>query len=203
MKIYLTRHGETLWNTQFRFQGGKDSPLTENGIRAAKDLGKAMTDISLDRIYVSPLLRAQRTADFIKGERQIPMVTDSRLTEMFMGDWEGRSIEEVKREQGDKFRQYWEDMVHFQLPGGESFQNVYDRCKSFVQDLKKEEPGHYLVVSHGMTLAFLFEILRGATFETINAPVHIVKGATLSLFSLNNQGQFQEEFFECAPGYLV
>ena len=32
MKLYLIRHGETLFNTQKRVQGWCDSPLTENGI---------------------------------------------------------------------------------------------------------------------------------------------------------------------------
>lgn len=35
-KIYLMRHGETLFNTMDVNQGQCDSPLTENGIRQAK-----------------------------------------------------------------------------------------------------------------------------------------------------------------------
>ncbi|MDC0431347.1 histidine phosphatase family protein [Paracoccaceae bacterium] len=29
--LYILRHGETVWNRQGRFQGRKDSPLTEKG----------------------------------------------------------------------------------------------------------------------------------------------------------------------------
>ena len=36
MKLYLMRHGETLFNTQKRVQGWCDSPLTENGICQAE-----------------------------------------------------------------------------------------------------------------------------------------------------------------------
>ena len=36
MKLYLMRHGETLFNTQKRVQGWCDSPLTENGIWQAE-----------------------------------------------------------------------------------------------------------------------------------------------------------------------
>lgn len=36
--VYLTRHGETIWNTKKLMQGWKDSPLTDKGIKQAKQL---------------------------------------------------------------------------------------------------------------------------------------------------------------------
>ena len=38
MRIYLVRHGETIWNTEGRIQGWKNSNLTEKGIEDAKAL---------------------------------------------------------------------------------------------------------------------------------------------------------------------
>ncbi|NLN47970.1 MAG: histidine phosphatase family protein, partial [Clostridiales bacterium] len=35
LKLYLTRHGQTLWNLEGRFQGWNDSPLSEKGISNA------------------------------------------------------------------------------------------------------------------------------------------------------------------------
>ena len=37
--FYIVRHGETLLNSLGRAQGWSDSPLTDNGKMAAKDLG--------------------------------------------------------------------------------------------------------------------------------------------------------------------
>ena len=37
-KVYITRHGETLWNIEGRMQGWKDSALTEKGIKQAEAL---------------------------------------------------------------------------------------------------------------------------------------------------------------------
>ncbi|WP_411195835.1 phosphoglycerate mutase family protein, partial [Rhizobium sp.] len=40
--IYLLRHGETIWNTLGRFQGQKDSPLTERGIEQAEQMARLL-----------------------------------------------------------------------------------------------------------------------------------------------------------------
>ena len=82
MKIYLTRHGQTQWNKEKRFQGTMDSPLTEKGIADAKKLGIYLEKIPLDRIVVSPLKRAKDTANLIIGTRKIPIEVDGRLSEM-------------------------------------------------------------------------------------------------------------------------
>ena len=76
MKIYFTRHGETLWNLEHRFQGWKDSELTENGVKRAELLGKKFNDIKIDKIFTSPIKRAKRTAYLIKGDKDIEVEED-------------------------------------------------------------------------------------------------------------------------------
>ncbi|MGB2433038.1 MAG: phosphoglycerate mutase family protein, partial [Paracoccaceae bacterium] len=41
-ELYILRHGETLWNQQGRFQGQRDSPLTDKGRRQAMAQGKVL-----------------------------------------------------------------------------------------------------------------------------------------------------------------
>ncbi|MFJ7728620.1 phosphoglycerate mutase family protein [Neobacillus sp. NPDC097160] len=40
--IYLIRHGETVLNTQGRYQGELDSPLTQDGIEQVKNISKLL-----------------------------------------------------------------------------------------------------------------------------------------------------------------
>ena len=89
MKLYLIRHGETDWNIVKRLQGSTDIPLNENGEAIAKETCRAMNDIHFDIIYTSPLKRAYRTAELVKGERDIPLLIDERLREISFGDYEG------------------------------------------------------------------------------------------------------------------
>ena len=67
MKLYLMRHGETLFNTQKRVQGWCDSPLTENGIWQAEQAKQyfAKKGISFDAVYSS----TQDLGFFADGER--------------------------------------------------------------------------------------------------------------------------------------
>jgi broad specificity phosphatase PhoE len=52
-RLYITRHGETLWNTEKRMQGHNDSELTETGRNQACLISKALVDIEFDAIYSS------------------------------------------------------------------------------------------------------------------------------------------------------
>ena len=73
-KIYLMRHGETLFNTMDVNQGQCDSPLTENGIRQAK-AAKAWFDahnVHFDEVYSSTSERACDTAEIVSGGMPYP-----------------------------------------------------------------------------------------------------------------------------------
>lgn len=43
--IYLMRHGQTGFNLWHKIQGGVDSPLTEEGINQAKEMGRFLKKI--------------------------------------------------------------------------------------------------------------------------------------------------------------
>ena len=62
MKIYLVRHGETVWNVENRIQGRLDSPVTEVGIRQISALCRDLADKSITSIIASPLGRSVTAA---------------------------------------------------------------------------------------------------------------------------------------------
>mgnify|MGYP002801243846 CR=1 FL=1 len=62
MKLYVTRHGETAWNRENIVCGVTDIPLNETGMEQAKATAQKLRDTPLDRVIVSPLLRARQTA---------------------------------------------------------------------------------------------------------------------------------------------
>nr|WP_201714684.1 histidine phosphatase family protein [Rossellomorea arthrocnemi] len=68
LRLFVTRHGETVLNTQRKLQGWKDSDLTENGMENALSLGNRLKDVEFHSIYASPSNRTLMTASLIKGD---------------------------------------------------------------------------------------------------------------------------------------
>ena len=62
MKFYVTRHGQTAWNRENLVCGITDLPLDETGREQARQTAQKLKDTHLDRVIVSPLLRARQTA---------------------------------------------------------------------------------------------------------------------------------------------
>lgn len=60
--LILVRHGESLWNEKNLFTGCVDVPLTRKGVEEALEAGMRISNIPIDMIYTSALIRAQMTA---------------------------------------------------------------------------------------------------------------------------------------------
>ena len=65
MRLYLVRHGETVWNFENRIQGASDVPLNEKGREQAQDLANKLQEIKFFKIFSSPLVRALETAKIL------------------------------------------------------------------------------------------------------------------------------------------
>ena len=64
-KIYILRHGQTDWNKDRRVQGHANTPLNEVGISQAKEIKSEVEKIHFDKIFCSPLDRAQMTLKLV------------------------------------------------------------------------------------------------------------------------------------------
>ena len=110
-KLILVRHGETEWNSAFRFQGQTDVPLGEEGRRQAVLLADRLGAVEFDRVYSSPLSRAFETASIIRKRSSFPMdiVTRPELSEMCFGTWEGLTLSEIQKNDPPLFLSWRED----------------------------------------------------------------------------------------------
>lgn len=160
LSIFLLRHGETVWNTEQRLQGHRDSPLTQRGQEQAEKNGRKLRKLvstAQVRIISSPLGRALDTAKIIAtklgvGASEIEL--DDRLKELCYGRWEGMTKSDIQASDAALYEARRVDRWNVKAPGGESYQDVAARLSSW---LNETSDGVVVVVSHGCA----GRILRG------------------------------------------
>ena len=84
IRLVLVRHGLSTFNSKGLIQGRTDdSLLTDEGYAQARKAGKALSKISFDKIYSSPLVRAAETAKTIKKtfNKEQEIIFDDNLLE--------------------------------------------------------------------------------------------------------------------------
>ena len=166
LTFYLVRHGRTLWNEQGLLQGFGNSDLTELGVKGAKQTGAALQHIPFVAAYSSCLQRTIDTAQYILGERHVPLFQHKGLNEQYFGSWEGLPVEELHSL--EEFNQMLKDAANYkaQSNGGETFEQLAKRAIKALQDIiQVHEQGNILVVSHGHTLRLLLALLAGTSWQ--------------------------------------
>ncbi len=141
--FYLVRHGQTMFNVRGVCQGWCDSPLTEEGVSMAQKLNGGLADVDFDACYTSISERAYDTANYIIGDRDIPLFIDENLKETNCGSLEG--LEDPLPMFPDRIQKgYTEE-------GGETMAQTADRFEQAIQSIIAENPngGTFLVTSHG------------------------------------------------------
>ena len=189
--IYLTRHGQTLWNIEKRLQGRGNSPLTEQGIERAKELRDRIKYIHIDIIYSSPIERALTTANIIKGDKSIEVITDDGLMEMCFGDYEGQITDEVMKENPDwDISLIMKGNTEWAAPNGENLAEVRDRVARTMNKIIEANRGKtILIVAHGITLKAIMYYFKD---EEVNSEV--MGQATLTKVNVDKNNKFHIEF---------
>ena len=110
--LVLLRHGESAWNSEDRFTGWVDVPLTPAGEDQARHSGRLLCGAGLlpDVVHTSVLARAVHTATALLEEVQAPLVPvrqDWRLNERCYGALQGRDRTSVREQYGDEQYRLW------------------------------------------------------------------------------------------------
>ncbi|MEO7001714.1 MAG: histidine phosphatase family protein [Ktedonobacterales bacterium] len=98
MRLLLVRHGATANNSEARFTGQLDAPLSALGEQQVQALGRRLAATPLAAVVCSDLLRARATAGAIATLHQpepLPVAEDPDLREIAMGVWEGQRFSDV------------------------------------------------------------------------------------------------------------
>lgn len=143
MKLYVARHGQTVWNAKNKVCGITDAELTPKGIEQAKELAKSAAEKEVDIILTSPLSRAAKTGRIVSGYCNIPMYIEDRLAEQNYGIYEG--VDRKNEEFLNNKRNF-----AYRYPQGESMMQVACRIYSLLDEIREKYNGKkVLLISHG------------------------------------------------------
>lgn len=199
-RLYIARHGKTMFNTLGRAQGWSDTPLTQEGERGIQELGIGLKKAGLDfdQAVSSDSGRAIQSMGIILEEMgltgKIPYRYDKRIREWCFGSFDGAYDGDLffgvlpRVFQIDDFRklslmEMAEGIVEVDTTDwAESWEKLSKRIKegfeAIAKDLEAAGGGNAIVVSHGMTITTLIYLIDPKAVEELvldNGSVTVVE----------------------------
>ena len=143
---FWVRHAPAI-DPEGRLYGQRDVDCDCSDGDAFAGLAQALPE---DAVWlVTPLRRTGKTAAAIQaaGLKAPEPIVEPLLMEQNFGDWQGQFREEVRK------HRLWIAAPEAQAPGGESFIEVYARCRVAIERWTEELKGRDIVaVAHGGTI---------------------------------------------------
>lgn len=210
MRLFIVRHGETLWNREGRFQGRQDTELSGFGLaqadKLAAYLGGRMAG-KFEAVATSPLSRAKITAEKIAAVcRCEKFEILPGLTEISHGDWEGLLSSEVQKG-WPRVLELWHTSPHTVImpgDGGEALRTVQTRSVAAIGELAGKYAGDVCVAAHDAVIKVLLCHFLGAplssfwNFQVANCSLTIAErcGGKAPRVSLMGDAHFLGEGFD-------
>jgi alpha-ribazole phosphatase len=147
MAVTLIRHSLTESNKNGIYSGGKtDTPLCAEGIK----LAKKKCDLTVKKIYSSPMKRCLHTAELMFPNAEIVVVENFR--EINFGDFEGKSFEELKDD--NNYTDWVNSNCETAPPNGESLLDFNLRVRKAFDTIRYTE-SNIIIVAHAGTIMSL------------------------------------------------
>ena len=182
MELLIIRHGQSQADLEDRHEGRADFPLTQLGVKQAQLLAEWVQErFPPELILASPLQRASRTAEILRGATGAPLQLEPALME-----WNNGLLAGLARQEAAE---------RFPLPpGGRRPHDTYAETEFFIEFRARVEmfwskftykyilPGAFkriALVSHAGTITQLFRCFLGLPvvcdcfFSTGDTGVHL------------------------------
>lgn len=183
-KLYVVRHGKTMFNAIGRAQGWSDTPLTADGERGIHELGLGLKSagVTFKQAFSSDSGRTMQTMKILLAdldlEGKIPYQTDPRIREWCFGSFDGAydgelfmgimpRVFKVDHVHQLSLEELAEGLVEIDTAGwAQGWETIRERIWSgfteIAQGLEEAGGGNALVVSHGMTIGTLAYLIDGS-----------------------------------------
>ncbi|KAE7999581.1 hypothetical protein FH972_003992 [Carpinus fangiana] len=160
-EIIVVRHGETEWNVDGRIQGHLDVELNDAGRQQAAAVADRLSrEPNISVVYSSDLKRALDTAQIIATSCcGLEVIKEPDLRERHLGDLQGLVLREAAKISSKAYKAFLNHKTDQELPGGgESLDQLYERCTSSLERIGRKHKGErVVVVTHGGVIRTLYK----------------------------------------------
>lgn len=155
MIIDLMRHGSPIGGNMYRGHT-IDHPLSEKGWQQMRDAIGEYNE--WDQILTSPMIRCHEFSQELHQHHNIPVKVIDSLKEVGFGQWEGKSSDEIDRQE---YLDFYHDPLNNRPEGSEPLDDFINRVVQCWKTLLKDYHGkHLLIVAHaGVIRAIIAHIL--------------------------------------------
>ena len=188
LKLYLLRHGETVYSRTGGYCGDLDPDLTPEGHQMAVAFANAHSAIAWEAAFVSPMKRTIATATPLCDAVGIGMQLRTGLRELRYGEWEGKTNEFVKENYADDYVRWLTEPAWNPPTGGETAVQLASRASLAIAEIQEQYPsGNVLVVSHKATIRVILCTLLGIDLGRYRDRIDI-PAASLSIIQFGALG---------------
>ncbi|MBP1581668.1 MAG: histidine phosphatase family protein [Oscillospiraceae bacterium] len=157
-KIHFIRHGFTKANLNGQYIGITDMPICEEGFHQLEEM-RSYNYPNVEKVYSSPLERCLQTALYLFDGVEIMNI--SELREMDLGDFEGKTLEEMKDDLA--FNNWLRDNMNNPPPNGENGRDYVERLvkglDKVIRDMMDQQVFEAAVVLSGTAIMTVMALM--------------------------------------------
>jgi len=144
--VVVVRPGSTLFDEHGRIKGSLDMPLSTTGIEQVQRIAIEIAKLPITTVYCGPCESAQSTAREIAEHSRAKWKVCDCFRNLDHGLWQGKLIEDLKRQQPRLFKQLQENPRAFCPPGGETVAEAEARVEKLILKLCKKHSNETIAV---------------------------------------------------------
>lgn len=160
--IDLLRHGESQYS--HTLHGHLDDELTAKGWQQMQSTIEQVENHPWEVIVSSSLKRCACFAEQLAKTNELPLLLNHDLKEMYFGDWEGVSTQQIYETSPELLANFWQKPSQYCPPRAETLMQFQTRVLKGFKDLlvhmQSQNMQHALVVTHGGVIKLLACLAR-------------------------------------------
>lgn len=188
--LLLIRHGRTPANVEGILAGRLPEVFLDDiGEASARGLAGRIGEVPVCQVVTSPLERTVQTAELVFGDL-IPIAHEARLIECDYGQWQGKALKDLAKDDLWPIVQNTPDEMVF--PDGEAMLSMAERAVAAVREwdvnisAEHGDSAIWAAVSHG-------DVIKAICADALGIPLRkfqriVIEPASVSVIHFNKDG---------------